>query len=414
MKYNIKVCLQPVKGSALLPVRLRVTWCGCRCDLSAGVSYNIEKWLPELGRAKQNTTNNLKQSAREVNAKIEDCVRWVDSFFSRCNLNGVAITPKQLKAEFSSAFGRQRSAGAENNIFIVFDKFISHAASSRGWSYNTRRKYGIIKTIIKEYRLTLADLGVGFLQNYINAEIAKGRKNTTIAKNVRCLKVFCDWCFNAGFIPSGVAEFVPRLKWSEGNNKAVVFLEYAEIETLLKARDSLSASLQITADMFLFSCFSGLRFSDIVKLKKTDIYNGKINIVTQKTAEALQIELNNYTVAIYKKYKNFFVASPLLFPSISNQVLNRELKTIFAKLDLRRPVTLTAFSGSERIETTAPLCDIISFHAARRTFVVECLRRGIAPAVVMKWTGHADFDAMRPYIEIVDSLKESEMQKFNI
>ena len=46
--------------------------------------------------------------------------------------------------------------------------------------------------------------------------------------------------------------------------------------------------------------------------------------------------------------------------------------------------------------------------------MVECLRRGIAPAVVMKWTGHADFDAMRPYIEIVDSLKESEMQKFNI
>jgi integrase len=414
MKYNIKVCLQPVKNSALLPVRLRVTWCGCRCDLSAGVSYNIEKWLPELGRAKQNTTNNLKQSAREVNAKIEDCVRWVDSFFVKSELSATPVTAKTLKAEFASVFGRRSVAPKGETIGAAFDRFMLQNSTVRGWSWNTRRKYGIIKTIIKEYRLTLADLGVSFLQNYINAEIVKGRKNTTIAKNIRCLKVFGDWCFNAGLISSGMADFVPHLKWSEGNNKAVVFLEFAEIETLLKARDSLSASLQITADMFLFSCFSGLRFSDIVQLKKTDIYNGKINIVTQKTAEALQIELNNYTVAIYEKYKNFFVASPLLFPSISNQVLNRELKTIFAKLDLRRPVTLTAFSGSERIETTAPLCDIISFHAARRTFVVECLRRGIAPAVVMKWTGHADFDAMRPYIEIVDSLKESEMQKFNI
>lgn len=413
MKYNIKVCLQPVKGSALLPVRLRVSWCGCRCDLSVGVSYNVEKWLPELGRAKQNTTNNLKQSAREVNAKIEDCVRWVDAFFSRCNINGLPITAKQLKTEFSSAFGRQRAAGAENNIFIVFDKFILQSASSRGWSYNTRRKYGIIKTIIKEYRLSLADLGVAFLQNYVNAEVSKDRKNTTIAKNVRCLKVFFDWCFNAGLIPSGVAEFVPRLKWSEGNNKAVVFLEFSEIETILKARDLLSPSLQITADMFLFACFSGLRFSDLVNLRKTDIKNGKINIVTQKTADALQIELNKYTADIYAKYKGLCLG-PRLFPEISNQVVNRELKTIFAKLDLRRSVTLTAFSGSERIETTAQLCDIISFHAARRTFVVECLRRGIAPAVVMKWTGHADFDAMRPYIEIVDSLKISEMQKFNI
>ena len=413
MKHNIKVCLQPLKNSALLPVRLRVTWSGCRCDLSAGVSYNPDKWSAGLGRAKANTTNNLKQSAREVNGKIEDCLRWIDSFFARCELNGIPITAKNLKAEFASAFGRQGPGVAANNIGVVFDKFISHEASLRGWSYNTRRKYGIIKTIIKEYRLSLADCGVSFLHNYVSAEVMKGRKNTTIAKNVRCLKVFFDWCFNAGLISSGVADFVPHLKWSEGNNKAVVFLELPEIETLLNAGGLLSESLQITADMFLFSCFSGLRFSDLVNLRKTDIKNGKINIVTQKTADALQIELNKYTAAIYAKYKDLCPGAHL-FPAISNQVVNRELKTIFKKLSLCRPVTLTAFSGADRIETTAQLCDIISFHAGRRTFVVECLRRGIAPAVVMKWTGHADFDAMRPYIEIVDSLKESEMQKFNI
>lgn len=413
MKYNIKVCLQPVKNSDLLPVRLRVSWCGCRCDLSVGVSWLPDKWLATVGRAKQNTTNNLKQSAREVNAKIEDCVRWVDSFFVKSELSATPVTAKTLKAEFASVFGRRSVAPKGETIGAAFDRFMLQNSTVRGWSWNTRRKYGIIKTIIKEYRLTLADLGVGFLQNYINAEITKGRKNTTIAKNVRCLKVFCDWCFNAGLIASGVAEFVPRLKWSEGNNKAVVFLELPEIETLLNAGGLLSESLQITADMFLFSCFSGLRFSDLVNLRKTDIKNGKINIVTQKTADALQIELNKYTADIYAKYKGLCLGQRL-FPEISNQVVNRELKTIFAKLDLCRPVTLTAFSGSERVETTAPLCDIISFHAARRTFVVECLRRGIAPAVVMKWTGHADFDAMRPYIEIVDTLKESEMQKFNI
>lgn len=413
MKYNIKVCLQPVKNSALLPVRLRVTWSGCRCDLSVGVSWLPDKWLANIGRAKQNTTNNLKQSAREVNAKIEDCVRWVDSFFVKSELSATPVTAKTLKAEFASVFGRRSVAPKGETIGAAFDRFMLQNSTVRGWSWNTRRKYGIIKTIIKEYRLSLADCGVSFLHNYVNAEVMKGRKNTTIAKNVRCLKVFFDWCFNAGLIASGVADFVPRLKWSEGNNKAVVFLELPEIETLLNAGGLLSESLQITADMFLFSCFSGLRFSDLVNLRKTDIKNGKINIVTQKTADALQIELNKYTAAIYAKYKDLCPGARL-FPSISNQVLNRELKTIFKKLSLCRPVTLTAFSGSERIETTAPLCDIISFHAARRTFVVECLRRGIAPAVVMKWTGHADFDAMRPYIEIVDSLKESEMQKFNI
>ena len=49
----------------------------------------------------------------------------------------------------------------------------------------------------------------------------------------------------------------------------------------------------------------------------------------------------------------------------------------------------------------------------RRTFIVHALSLGIAPDVVMKWTGHADYKAMRPYIDIVDSIKAESMTKFN-
>ncbi len=38
---------------------------------------------------------------------------------------------------------------------------------------------------------------------------------------------------------------------------------------------------------------------------------------------------------------------------------------------------------------------------------------GIPAEVIMMWTGHSDFYAMKPYIEIVDKLKANEMQKFN-
>lgn len=37
----------------------------------------------------------------------------------------------------------------------------------------------------------------------------------------------------------------------------------------------------------------------------------------------------------------------------------------------------------------------------------------IPPNVVMKWTGHNDYKAMRPYIDIVDSIKAESMTKFN-
>lgn len=31
----------------------------------------------------------------------------------------------------------------------------------------------------------------------------------------------------------------------------------------------------------------------------------------------------------------------------------------------------------------------------------------------MKWTGHSDYKSMKPYIDIVDSIKSSEMSKMN-
>ena len=55
----------------------------------------------------------------------------------------------------------------------------------------------------------------------------------------------------------------------------------------------------------------------------------------------------------------------------------------------------------------------VGTHTGRRTFIVNALSLGIPPNVVMKWTGHNDYKAMKPYIDIVDSIKASEMTKLN-
>ena len=52
-------------------------------------------------------------------------------------------------------------------------------------------------------------------------------------------------------------------------------------------------------------------------------------------------------------------------------------------------------------------------HPDRRTFLVHALSMGISPSIVMKWTGHSDYKAMKPYIDIVDSIKAESMTKFN-
>ena len=49
---------------------------------------------------------------------------------------------------------------------------------------------------------------------------------------------------------------------------------------------------------------------------------------------------------------------------------------------------------------------------ARRTFICFALSSGIPPQVVMKWTGHSDYQAMKPYIEIAEKTKADAMKLF--
>ena len=56
----------------------------------------------------------------------------------------------------------------------------------------------------------------------------------------------------------------------------------------------------------------------------------------------------------------------------------------------------------ERLDEVRPKWEVIGTHAARRTFVVNALRLGVPPTVVMQWTGHSGYDAMRPYIAVAD------------
>ena len=55
---------------------------------------------------------------------------------------------------------------------------------------------------------------------------------------------------------------------------------------------------------------------------------------------------------------------------------------------------------------------LIGTHAGRRTFICFALSSGIPPQGVMKWTGHSDYQAMKPYIEIAEKTKADAMALF--
>ena len=136
-------------------------------------------------------------------------------------------------------------------------------------------------------------------------------------------------------------------------------------------------------------------------------------MTTIKTGDSVSIKLNKNALAILEKYKDVPFPGNRALPSYTNQAMNRSLKELCQLAGIDEPIRITTYKGSTRKDEVHPKWELVGTHTGRRTFIVHALSMGISPSVVMKWTGHSDYKAMKPYIDIVDSAKDEAMAKFN-
>ena len=165
--------------------------------------------------------------------------------------------------------------------------------------------------------------------------------------------------------------------------------------------------------MFVFCCFTGLRYSDVYNLRRSDVKGDHIEVTTVKTADTLSIDLNDVARGILDKYKEEPFPGDKVLPVISNQKMNDYLKELCELAGFNEPIRVTTYRGAERIDTVYPKYALIGTHQGRKSFICNALAAGIPVNVVMKWTGHSDYKAMKPYIDVADTIKAREMNKMN-
>ena len=92
--------------------------------------------------------------------------------------------------------------------------------------------------------------------------------------------------------------------------------------------------------------------------------------------------------------------------------MNEYLKDLCELCEINEPVSRSVVRAGQREEESRPKYELIGTHAGRRTFICFALASGIPPQVVMKWTGHSDYKAMKPYIDIAEKVKVEQMSIF--
>lgn len=136
----------------------------------------------------------------------------------------------------------------------------------------------------------------------------------------------------------------------------------------------INPSHKLIVGYFLFSCMTGLRFSDVMRLKRSELMDEHIHFIAQKTNKDQMITLNKKAKEIIKSCKDLFLTK------FTNEHVNRELKEIMRILGVRKKV---------------------SFHVARHTFATSFLRMGGSVEKLQILLGHSSIMQTMIYSHIV-------------
>jgi integrase len=258
---------------------------------------------------------------------------------------------------------------------------------------------------IEKKRLTFASFNQSFFDKYEKFLINKvhpfipadkpqrGLFNDTIAKYTATLKSFLQWSFENGYHqnPTAFTNIKTQIK-KKGKNEVVALTE-EELFQLLHEDLSAQPRLEKVRDMFCFGCFTGQRFSDIMRFSKDDFDGKKWDFMSFKVKKRVVVPFTGFianALPILEKYN-------YTFPEISNQKFNEYLKEIGKASKINNAVRIIRFTGVQEVQIRKPKHDYMSSHMARRTFVTIMLEKGVPLTVIQKLTQHADIRTLMKY-----------------
>lgn len=174
------------------------------------------------------------------------------------------------------------------------------------------------------------------------------------------------------------------------------FLSEEELQTILD-KEFAKERLNQVKDIFLFSCFTGLAYSDVKKMSYENIATGIdgekwLFINRTKTDTTSRVPLLPTALAVLDKYKEHPICrnQKKLLPVLSNQKMNSYLKEI------------------------ADVCEIpkeLTFHIARHTFATTVtLNNDVPIESVSKMLGHKNIRTTQHYAKLLDKKVSNDMQ----
>lgn len=299
-----------------------------------------------------------------------------------------AIKSKRYRELLNDDAGLERK---EQSKVLLLD-WVSQCLLKKGKSGIYKATSFLLSKYIGNKQVMLKDVDKAFCRGFIefvNGYVSdKGDKHLTQSSKAVYLSTFramLNFAEREELILSNpYTKIAPNEKPHRTDTKRE-FLEIEEVKRLVNT----NIKRHDIKQAFLFSCFTGLRISDIRQLKWSNIIcsNGRyhIELVMQKTKESHYIKLSNYALEWLPKKENQ-KPTDLVFSTLpSLPFINTSLTKWVEKTGITKHIT---------------------FHCARHTFATLNLTSGVDLYTTSKLLGHKDIKTTTIYAKIIDQKKD--------
>jgi integrase len=386
------------------PVYMSITFNGQRIRRPvSGVHVAEKSWDDEKERIKSGSRLNQFDEIRSFNNRIDQIEAQLKLIQQTAFDKRLTLTEKYILERLED----ESLIKADNHDFFkVVDLYMAAIRSVKAKATMDTKKsdFDFLRRFEKEYsyKLSLNKMDLEFFEIFRRYSF-EDRKigDNTFAKTIRTLKSFLNWAFERDYIRE---QHYKKFKAPERYTE-IICLTLGEF-TRLYNHTFESKRLEYVRDVFIFGCSTGLRFSDLKALKSSNVHEDFIVFNTQKTSQNNTVPLNKYSKEILKKYKGT-VQEPL--PRISHQKFNVYIKLCCKEVEIDTPTTLTRFSGGTRTEETYPKWELITSHAARKTFTTLNLLLGVSERVVKGITGHKNEESFKRYVNFTKEYEKKQM-----
>ncbi|MAM19802.1 MAG: site-specific integrase [Christiangramia sp.] len=352
-------------------------------------------------RAKRLAGTSAK--VRHINQYIDRCQAQFYDCYQELKSQHKLITAKLIKSSFLGELTSQRTL---SELLDYHNRKIENTlAKGSIFNFGVTEKYihRFLKEKLRTEDVYLHELNYKFIcdfEQFLHHVWPKGHyramSQNTAMKHIQRLRKIIHLGYNLEWLNND-----PFRRWKPTfERREREFLSANELSNLETYHFPLER-LDRVRDLFVFSCYTGISYADLIKLNRSNIHlgiDGQKWIITkrQKTKTAVKVPLLYKAYQLILKYDghpNTMVTDTLL-PVITNEKLNLYLKEVAEACGITKNLT---------------------FHMARHTFATTVtLSNGVPIETVSKLLGHTKIATTQIYARVLDHKISEDMMNLQL